>query len=883
MRIFFCTFFTLLVGICMAQIKPVSPVNTTSKTVQNSSTLRTTGQTTIYDTTYLQKSNDDTTISITTYSHTAILDTTIGNTIYSDTTITETFKIDSITPDSTINDTIVRNTIIRAQTRDTSYNTASNTFPDTIGVNASGDTIFVDTAGTAKYTMLKIIVSGDTLSEYKANKDKNYNYLATPLDTLINVTYLDSTIRDTITVKPIATDTVASAYILTVDTIAVAQILDTAIGSIVYMDTLIHQTVVTDTISSTFPYPDSTFFDTTIVNAYLIPINLPFFDDFSTTLTSYPHPLRWAPGGGTLVNNNYPLLPPSQNAVTFDGLNAKGQPYGVTYGWVDSLTSWTIDISKLSPADSVYLSFYWQEGGYADGPTYDYGSNELDSIALFFKDTSQIWQPVWSQRGNNNVNTTPFKQTLIALDTAFFHSTFQFRFVASGPEFGGVSIWNLDYFLMDSGRNYIDTTHRDLAFMSPPGHLLKNYTAMPADQFFGYEAKELAESITFTIKNLGDAASHQVIEVVDTTEIYNNDTLTVDTTETFSTSYAQASISADAIIDNDTIYNRQDPLPGSLPIASQDTGYATINISLADTATFDFPNDSAQIITTKIRLHTPDLVVAGINYNLNDTITVSTSIQDYFAYDDGTAEWGIQYVTTDNQLAIEYSLNKPDSITAVEFYFPHYTYAYDSVAGTDLYLKVWDSISVAGNFAHAVHTETIPLQYSPLNQFVRYNLDSAVALGAGPFYVGLGVETNPNLQVTFLIGYDANTYFPNKSFCNYDNVWSPCQLNVDVPPGSFMVRPVFANSVNAPLGIQKPINTLECTVYPNPGNGLINITGKVSNAKVYDVTGLLLAQQNFNVLENVKSMNLESLNSGMYLINLSNSTATTVKKIIITK
>ena len=827
------TVFTLCANMAMAQIQPSKSGNDPVKAAKYNSNLRILSDTT----------NKNSNVDVITTTYTTVNDTTINNVNYADSVIIDTIIIDTINPGGlkidTITDTVTRKTIVQAQVTNISYGKGT------------------DTAGIQIDTILKILVIGDTLSATRK----------TPLDTIVNVTYIDSTIRDTI----IANDTLLSPpvkYIIVQDTLVKGKVTTSTVANITYIDTTYKRTVVIDTISlGNATRPDSIILDTTIINAILTPRELPFFDDFSTTPTGPPPPIRWAPGGGTYVNNEYPWLPPSQNAVTFDGLMANGKPYtnSLTYGPVDTLTSWTIGLSELSPSDSVYLSFYWQGGGYGDPPTYIYNSNEHDSLALFFKDSTQNWQPVWSQRGDNSIVPTIFYQQIIGLkDSIYFHKNFQFRFVAYGPRFLGRSAWNLDYFILNSGRTYTDTTHPDITIMQGPGHALKNYTAMPADQFFANPANELADSIALLIKNWGSSGK-----------------------------YFSSGVGMTAKIDSVTVFplpgaTTSNPFPGNLNLFSADTGSALVpigsvnNLYLVDTL--------AQIMYTKIKLQTPDTVVAGIDYRINDTITISTPLKDYFAYDDGVAEFPVYFNTSDfDEVAVQFYLNEEDTITALDIYFPQYTYNSDSVEGTDVVMMVWDSISVANSstgtfgYENVVYSVDINLQYSALNQYVRYSLDTLLRLKQGKFYVGLNLVTDPNAETQIVLGYDANNSHPDKFFCRTPiGMWSNCSTP-DYFPGSYMIRPVFSNKQNTPLAVVKGVNTLECSVYPNPTNGLINITGKVNNAKVYDVTGKLMAEQNFNSMDYSKAMNLQSLNEGLYLVHLSNSNASAVKKIIITK
>ena len=136
-------------------------------------------------------------------------------------------------------------------------------------------------------------------------------------------------------------------------------------------------------------------------------VKLPFFDDFSFGLKLNTN--NWLSSGGTLVNNDYATNHPTINMLTFDGLKAEGTPYNfvnsLAEGPTDTLTSQVLDLSNYLPADSLYLSFFWQNSSLGDKP------NTNDSLRVQFLTNGGIWQTVWlepvSKKHFTNLRTTP--------------------------------------------------------------------------------------------------------------------------------------------------------------------------------------------------------------------------------------------------------------------------------------------------------------------------------------------------------------------------------------------------------------------------------------------------------------------------------------------
>ena len=100
---------------------------------------------------------------------------------------------------------------------------------------------------------------------------------------------------------------------------------------------------------------------------------MPFFDDFVTPLNGPPDAQFWMPGGGAYVSNRFALMPLTRGTATFDALKADGSSYSGQvnnlYDAIDSLTSQPIDLSGLTAASAVYLSFARQAGGLIGNPT----------------------------------------------------------------------------------------------------------------------------------------------------------------------------------------------------------------------------------------------------------------------------------------------------------------------------------------------------------------------------------------------------------------------------------------------------------------------------------------------------------------------------------
>ncbi|HXA01019.1 MAG TPA: hypothetical protein VNW99_03470, partial [Cytophagaceae bacterium] len=458
-----------------------------------------------------------------------------------------------------------------------------------------------------------------------------------------------------------------------------------------------------------------------------------------------PDTLKWENTGGVYINNRYGISPPSYNVATFDGLDANGKAYSsniYAIAGADTLTSLPINLLPYSPADALILSFYWQGGGVGDIP-----DESSDSINLQMKNKNGAWNIVWSMKGDSTA--LAFKQTLLAIkDPLYFYNGFQFRFHSYGNISGSFDVWNLDYILLDKNRTVTDSTHRDLAISAIPVSILKNYTAIPYKDFFRF--KSLKDSGHYVIKNLQN---------------------TID----------QLSTNSNSMIKDEFTNHFFQTIPISPP---------SPNVPALAVEALSFKIDSSTIVNLShpvklkylISGSTSDDVTFGADYRTNDSASSYNMLDNYYAYDDSSAEWGAGLNSYDAEMAIKYVLTKastPDTLIGVDIYFPHIL---TERSGEPFVLTVWRSI----NPDNIIRQQSIALSYTNSNQFKRFMLDS-ILIVSDSFYVGYVQHSNYYVP----IGFDKNTDSHTNVFYNTYGAWLPFP-----EAGSFMIRPVFGSTVS---------------------------------------------------------------------------------------
>ena len=552
-------------------------------------------------------------------------------------------------------------------------------------------------------------------------------------------------------------------------------------------------------------------------------------------------------------NNTFAYLPPSIGVVTFDGTNSLGQPYvgnnPAAWGMADVLTSKPLFMGSYTDADSVYLSFFYEPGGFGYGPT------PRDSFVLqFYNGYTSQWDDIWSVSGDSSQLWYPtdsiqldtpdiFKQVILRIPSTnissniqYFYDGFQFRFLNYGSLTGINTIWNLDYVRLAANRNFTDTVIRDLSFQYQFPSILKNYTEMPAEQFTGNA--DLADTIQLLVSNLNQP------------QAISNPPATTFT------------------ISSSGIY----PTPVSVVLAPTNN---TFNAGLENTI-YLFPStqDTLPVIGTNDSVIIQSQAVLDVSDVMlsNDTINHTQVLSNVLAYDDGTAEltYGAQYLTSPtSKFAYEFALNYADSLVGFQVLY--------TTIGIDVHdlafdFNLWDTLQMGNVFYtdSPVWTSnvTIPYYIDSLNGFTTYRLPQAVPLPKH-FYFGWSQTDQRNLQ----IGYDMNSHKGREHmyfFTSRVGMWGKSTISTD---GSPMIRLLLGHSYQTPSGI-KNVNNNPVKAHPNPTSGLLTFdlpdAGATYSLQLYNMMGQMCLSQTMD--NNNNTINMGSLNVGLYLVKLTDNT-----------
>jgi len=601
------------------------------------------------------------------------------------------------------------------------------------------------------------------------------------------------------------------------------------------------------------------------------PLALPFFDDFYKK-GIYPDARLWE-DNDAFISNDYAVNPPTVGVATLDAIDHTGKLYPDASEFpyrADYLTSRVIRLDsvfapvprRITRADSLYLSFYYQPQGRGTAPA------RADSLVMEFlapdetievivpadtivvggeviitpADTTILegWVKAWSAPGESLADfyaedSTWFRQVVVPVsDSArFYTSGFKFRFrnyasLASGilPDWqGNGDQWNIDYVYLNIGRSRFDTLHRDVAFADKAPGMLRNYTSMPYNQYRANFIEEMKDSLEIKITNLDNInynASYR----------YN---VSRDYQEPFKYyeggNYFIAPFIESGYVDWQPF--ARPPVDFPLPIGTQEKVYFT----------------TTHVINTE----------ANLGSRANDTIRNVQLFANYLSYDDGTAEAGYGLSATSAQMAYHFQLNSPDSLLAVQMYF-NQTLKSGNVK--NFYLNIWnDYFGEPGELVYSKYGYE-PVYTDSLNKYFTYRLDSTIVIEPGrfpnlTFYVGWEQVTSDNLNIGFDLNNDASGHIFFRTFGNWTN-----SLN----KGAIMIRPVLGKE-NV-TGIESPGLSGNLKIFPNPASGGEVALGLPAQSIRNGMVTRIVTTDGRTVIQTpfVRNQTVNGLSKGMYFV-----------------
>jgi hypothetical protein len=571
-------------------------------------------------------------------------------------------------------------------------------------------------------------------------------------------------------------------------------------------------------------------------------LQLPFFEDFSDygplpLVWPFPKSEKWS-DSYAFINSEFPDSMISIGVATLDAFDQNGFPYSITKadsGFSDTLTSNYFNIT--TGPGNIYLSFFYEAGGKGEMPDLE------DSLFVDFYTPKCKWVNVWQIQGGQEQHV--FTQQTILVPDSLQKDSLRFRFRnhtsisdKEKEKESNVDQWHLDYIQLNR------TSKPDtLAYLNDAMVIqtllpsIKEYCSVPYHHLDMARASSERTNTDFVIRTYYP----QKLDLLEVTRFHSS-----------------------FDVENNKLKER----PGNGGIANT-VNPVEIN-SFPDLFAADMSYNPASK-SGKLELLSYFNINDPYQRTVNDTLRRTEYYADYYAYDDGSAEFGFgnsggsgDMFFIANRYRIFRRAENPDTLKAVYIYFNKPEYIGDDTV--EFKVCVWKNDGLLpGEFLYESSDYLKPDYSKRINEFIRYELETPL-LVSDTIFVGIRQNTSAFIN----IGYDRNNNSRDNIYVKTDA--SGWYNPYSKPTGSLMIRPSFG-AQDIVLATDQPSLEQQIGIYPNPANDFVNLrlpdelNNKPLKIQVINIMGLT----QINTTTENYSIDISALQTGIYFIVVSST------------
>lgn len=656
---------------------------------------------------------------------------------------------------------------------------------------------------------------------------------------------------------------------------------------------------------------------------------LPFFDDFSQ-VRLYPDSTKWT-DNNALVNDGFPLCPPNRNAATLDVLDANGRvyDYAISNPFISEyLTSARIRLDSLmepepralTPADSIYFSFYYQPQGNGMAPeahdslVLQFGTATEHSEFLYLDyhtftiaeifaemqvDTLFPGDTVWAFDGCNPEMFTLISDTLTQMtqgsiaipcdsvfttvaDTTWYHvwsvpgQTLQAFMEENGGQFFKqvmIPILDLRYF----------TDHFYFRFY--------NYASIENSNHPQNRGNEDEWNIDFVYLNIGRTQADPSYPMLtfsgqQPSFLHRYQTMPYRQYRANPIAAVRESLTLDiANLDNtphEARYHYTVNQIGGGQHYRHDVDPVIVNPYVQSGYLSCPPSGESPACPFVEQLFNMSYAYDSVSYEIKhyvydstctpplvDSMVYRQGFYNYYAYDDGTPEMGYGVIPAGGAFALRFDLSDFDTISGVQLLFNH---TLNDANNKYFDIVVWkEENGRPGQEIYRIGSQR-PQWEEQIYRFHYYPFDKVVT-HAGSFFIGIVQQSSSLIN----IGFDSSIDNSQFAFYNINGSWQPTEMH-----GTLMIRPVVGSSYY--IGIEEPeVSSTLVSVYPNPASDLLHFSvqegTEIATTCIYNLTGRKVYQSTF-----VGALSIDNLRDGLYFISLTTKQGQVItQKIVIRK
>ena len=635
---------------------------------------------------------------------------------------------------------------------------------------------------------------------------------------------------------------------------------------------------------------------------------LPFFDDFSHS-NIYPDSTKWT-DNNVLVNDGFPLFPPNRNVATFDVLDANGRvyDYSISNAFVaEYLTSVRIRLDSimepephaLTPADSVYFSFYYQPQGNGNPP------EAQDSLVLQFGTTTERQEFLFLDYQNYNIADVLAE---MHIDTLFPGDTV---WASIGCQTGLFTIvtdtlTSDDQVSISVPCDSVFTSVADTTWYhiwSAPGQSLESFMAENEGKYFKQvmipirDLKYFRDNFYFRFYNYASIVNASLPTERSNADNWNIDFVYLNINRSVDdTDYPMLTFSGR----RPSFFNRYQSIPYRQYRVNPNTMRESLEIDIANLDNVDHEANYYYTVQqigggqhythtlspvtvhpykTNGYLNCPDygespacpyvgelfalnmwydsvsyqvshyLYDSTANPPLVDSMVYRIGMYNYYAYDDGIPELGYGVSNAGGKFAVRFDISDFDTIQGVQLLFNH---TLNDANDKYFDIVVWkDENGKPGDTLFTMKSQRPKWQEQPY-RFSYYKFDRVVT-AASTFYIGIEQSNGSLINIGRDTSIDNSAY----NFVNTNGSWQQSNM-----PGTLMIRPV----VGAPyyIGVQEDEENV-LRLYPNPASNALHLDGNIESGQVciYDLTGRKVHAGEYQTI-----IPVEHLTDGMYFLSI---------------
>ncbi len=263
--------------------------------------------------------------------------------------------------------------------------------------------------------------------------------------------------------------------------------------------------------------------------------------------------------------------------------------------------------------------------------------------------------------------------------------------------------------------------------------------------------------------------------------------------------------------------------------------------------------------------------IPTVNLRRNDTISAVAELADYYAYDDGTAEFGVRMNQRLGRTVVRFVSQTPDTLGGVRMAMVPFR---KDVDGQGFTIQVYNNKE--GKPDQVMYQKSFPVRYGETrNAFTTFEFGEGVAI-TDTFYVGW-------LQISedaLAVGFDRNSQLGSPQiFSNLSTDWSS---NTTLQ-GSVMIRPFFGGKASGIVtAAEPPPPVLSVSVFPNPSQGTIRWDNEsIRRIEVFSTLGVRV--RTIQPAEGEHEATLDELPDGVYILRLSDGARVVSQKVLLKK